>query len=246
MNIGRDHQLPEAALVDVSLAHQPFTVEAESLKPPIEIEAGRGGSDEQECARLVPSPLPGKRLEELRDTLAHVHVAEAAEHGLAADCSGRQVGNGKRWMRDDPDRPEVPGRAGSVVDIPGMDDEAGGEPEHLPGKMEVLGPVLPERRDALVEDGVAEKPAYDTALSLHRVEVAVPVTATDRQTRDQVMQDEVVEDDDTRSAPERLENPAVSIRIVANMVDREIGSSRRLLRPSFDDGDLDPLAEGRK
>ena len=78
-------------------------------------------------------------------------------------------------MRDDPDRPVVAGRAGPVVNVTGVDDEAGGEVEHLAGEVEVLGAVLPERRNALVEHGVAEQPPDDSALALHRVEVAVAV-----------------------------------------------------------------------
>ena len=78
----------------------------------------------------------------------------------------------------------------------GVDDQAGREVEHLPGEVEVVGPALPERRDPLVEHAVAEQPADDAALPLHRVEVAVAVAPADRQARDEVVQDEVVQDDD--------------------------------------------------
>ena len=119
-----------------------------------------------------------------------------------------------------------------------MDDQARREPEHLAREVEVLGPVLPERRDALVEHGVAEQAADDAALALHRVEVAVAVAAADREPGDEVVEDEVVEDDDAGRAAQRLDDPAVRVRVVADVVDAEVGSARRLLRPALHDDDL--------
>jgi hypothetical protein len=84
-----------------------------------------------------------------------------------------------------------------------MHDQPRRQVEHLAREMEVLRPVLPQRRDALVEHGVRQKPADNSALPLHRVEVAVPVTTTDRQPRDEMVQDEVVQHDDSRRAPQR-------------------------------------------
>ena len=103
-------------------------------------------------------------------------------------------------MRDPPDRPLVPGRARPLLDVARVDDQPGGEVEHLAGEVELLRPALPERRDPLVEDAVTEQAADDAALALHRVEIAVAVAPADRQPRDEVVQDEVVQDDDARAA----------------------------------------------
>ena len=107
-----------------------------------------------------------------------------------------------------------------------MDDEPGREAEHLTCEMEVLRPVLPQGRNALVEDGMAEQPPDDAALALHGVEVAVSVAAADREAGDEVVEDEVVQHDDAGSAAQRLDDPAVRLRIVADVVDAEIDVPR--------------------
>ncbi len=219
MDVRSDHQLPEPSLVDVSLAHETRAVQAESLQPSIEIEPGRRRADEEKPAAFVPASLLREGLEELRDSLARVDVAEAAEEWLAADGGRRQIGDGEGGMRHDPDRPGIRSRARPVVDVARMNDEAGGEIQHLAREVEVLRTVLPERGDALVENRVTEKPADDTALALHRVQVAVPVATTDREARDQVVQDEIVENDDTGRTAQRLDDPTVRVRIVADVVD---------------------------
>ena len=244
MDVGGGHQLPETALVDVALAYETGTVEPEALEPPVEVESGRGGPDEEQCARLVSLPHRCERLQQLRHALARVHVAEGAEERLSADVGRRQIGNRERGVRDDPDRPLVARRAGLALDVPGVDNEAGREIEHLPREVEVLGAVLPQRRDALIEDSVTQQPPDDPALALHCVEVAVPVAAADRETGDEMVEDEVVEDDDARCPAQRLDDPAVSVGIVADVVNTEIGSARRLLRATLDRDDFAPRTEG--
>ena len=101
-----------------------------------------------------------------------------------------------------------------------MDDQARREVEHLAGEREVLRPRLPERRDPLVEHAVAEQPADDAVLALHRVEVAVPVPRPIVMPGDEVVEDEVVQDDDARAPAQRLDDPAVRVRVVADVVER--------------------------
>ena len=90
-------------------------------------------------------------------------------------------------MRDDPDRPGVPGGAHTVAYVGRVDDEPGRTIEHLPGEMEVLRTAFPEGRDALVEHGMAEQTADNAALALHGVEVAVAVAAPDREPGDEMV-----------------------------------------------------------
>ena len=134
--------------------------------------------------------------------------------GSPRTSAAGQCRNGERRVRNDPDRPLVAGRARPIAHVVGVHDQPGGELEDLSCEMEVLGPVLPERRDPLVEHGVPEQPADDAALALHRVEVAVPIAATDRQAGDEVMQDEVVQDDDAGRPTQRLDDPAVRVGLL--------------------------------
>ena len=83
-------------------------------------------------------------------------------------------------------------------------------------------------------------------LALHRVEVPVAVASSDGDAGDEVVQHEVVEDDDAGSAAQRVEDPAVRVGVVADVVDGEVGSARRAFRTALDDVDVDVLAERRQ
>ena len=91
-----------------------------------------------------------------------------------------------------------------------------------------------------------EQPSDDATLALHRVEIAVPVATTDRQAGDEVMQDEVVQNDDAGRPTQRLDDPAVSVRVVADVVDAQVGPPRRLLRAPLHDRDLAARAKRRE
>ena len=53
------------------------------------------------------------------------------------------------------------------------------------------------------------------------------VAAPDREPGDEVMEHEVVQHDEPGRAAQRLHDPAVSLGIVADVVDAEIGPARR-------------------
>ena len=93
---------------------------------------------------------------------------------------------------------------------------------------------------------MGEQAADDTMTPLHRVEVAVPVAAADGHAGDEVVQDEVVEHDEPRRPPERVEDPTVRVGVVADVVDGEIGAARRSLRAALHDLDRDVLPERRE
>ena len=69
------------------------------------------------------------------------------------------------------------------------------------------------------------------------------VASSDGDAGDEVVQHEVVEDDDAGSAAQRVEDPAVRVGVVANVVDGEVRFARRALRTALDDVDVDVLAE---
>ena len=86
----------------------------------------------------------------------------------------------------------------------------------------------------------------DAALALHRVEVAVAVPPTDGDAGDEVMQDEVVQDDCAGLSPHGVQDPAVGVGVVADVVNGEIGTARRTLRPSLHHVHVETLAERRQ
>ena len=90
---------------------------------------------------------------------------------------------------------------------------------------------------------MAEQAPDDAALALHRVEVAVAVAASDRQPGDEVVEHEVVQDDDTGPAAQRVDDPAVRVGVVADVVEREVGAARRPRAPAPDDLDVEALAQ---
>src|SRR5437764_6329074 len=117
--------------------------------------------------------------------------------------------------------------------------------EHLAGEREILGPDLPERRDDAVEDAVREEAAGHAGLPLHGAEVALAVAPPEREARDEVVEDEVVEDDDPRALPQRLDDPAVRVGVVADVVEADVGVPRRRLSTRHD-MDVEPLPQRRE
>ena len=77
-----------------------------------------------------------------------------------------------------------------------------------------------------------EQTADEPGLPLHRGEVAVTVLSPDRQPRDEVVENELVHDDDAGPRPQRLDDPAVRLGVVADVVEADIGPfGARRLRP---------------
>ena len=99
-------------------------------------------------------------------------------------------------------------------------DDAVRPVEHLAGEREVLRAVLPDRRQQVVDHAVGEQPADDAGVALHRVEVRLGVASPERQSRHEVVEDEVVQDDEAPAALERIDDPAVGVRVVADVVER--------------------------
>ena len=244
--IARRHQAPEALLLDVRLADHALVVEAEPLEPPVEVEAGRLGADEQQARSRMPGTEVRERAQHLRDALALVQVAEAAEERLAVDLRRLELGCGPRGMGDAPERPVVAVLAHECLDIARVDDHARGAVEHLAGERELGRPDLPERRHAALEDAPAEHAPGDARLALDRGEVRVPVMPPDRHARDEVMDDEVVQHDDAGPSAQRIDDPRVRIGIVADVIERDVGIRDRTRTPGPHHLDLDESLERRQ
>ena len=91
-----------------------------------------------------------------------------------------------------------------------------------------------------------EQPADDPGVLLHRVQIALRIAAPERHPRDEVVEDEIVQDDHPGSLPERVHDPGVRLGVVADVVEADVRSARRLLRSSADDGDVQSLLERRE
>ena len=230
-DVDSGHQLPEPAFVHPALAYQPLVVEAEALEPAVEVEAWRDWPDEEQHRLGMARAYLGERAQELRDSLARVHDSEAADDRPRRNASRLDLRHRPGGMRHDPDRAPVPRAANEPVHCVRVDDQPGGVLEHEPGERKLLGPGLPEWRDALVEDSVCKEPADHSVLALHRVEVAVAVAAPDRHSRDEVVDDEVVQDDDSRPPAQRIDDPRMRVGVVPHVVERGIRASRSALAP---------------
>ena len=79
------HERPEPLLLDVRLADHALGVEPEPLQPPCEVEPGRLGADEEQPRSGMRSAELGEGAQQLRDALALVQMAEAAEERRALD-----------------------------------------------------------------------------------------------------------------------------------------------------------------
>ena len=80
-------------------------------------------------------------------------------------------------------------------------------------------------------------------LALHGSAIALLVAATQRQSGDEMVQHELVQDDEAPPALERVDDPAVRVGVVPDVVERHIGASRRLPPTPPDDGDLHATLE---
>ena len=93
---------------------------------------------------------------------------------------------------------------------------------------------------------MAEQAPDDAALALHRVQVAVPVAAADREAGNEVVEDEVVQDDDAGPLPQRLDDPAVRVRVVADVVEVDVDVTQTQQAAPADRDDLDAPFERRQ
>ena len=90
------HERPEPRLVDPAFAREPVLGEPEALEPPVEVEARRRRPDEEQRQLGMLAPHVRRRAKQLRNPLARVHDAEAADHDAApATRSGETVGAGQ-------------------------------------------------------------------------------------------------------------------------------------------------------
>ena len=125
-----------------------------------------------------------------------------------------------------------------------MDDQSARLVEHDAREREALRLGLPEERQEVVEHAEAEQPAGDAELALHRVEVPASVAPADRDPRDQMVEDVLVQDDDARALVEGIDDPAVGLRVVAYVVEGDV--RRGGLLALLGHHDLDSFTQSRQ
>ena len=116
--------------------------------------------------------------------------------GSPRSSAGSDGSIGPGGVRDPPERAAVAGLADAALDVGRVDDQAAREVEHGAGQREALGLGLPDQRQEVVEHAEREQAPGDAVVALHRLHVAAPVPAADRDPGDQVVQHELVQDDD--------------------------------------------------
>ena len=156
-------------------------------------------------------------------------------------ASDRRDRNLPRRHRDPPHGAAEAELAHPLLREPRVDDDPGRGLDDPHRERKVGCSVLPQRLEEAVDDAVCEQPSDHARLELHRVQVAARVAARDGHPCHEVVQDDVVEDDDARPLAERLDDPAVRVRIVADVVERDIEAARGT--PMLRNLDLDPLLE---
>ena len=149
-------------------------------------------------------------------------------------------------MRNPPERLSVPRVADESLDIRRVDDQAVCGHEHLACEWVLDSPVLPERRQELVDHTVRKHSPHRPGLPLHRIEIATSIAAAESHARHQVVEDEIVQNDDAGTAAESLDDPTVRCRLVADVVERDVCSPALPARPSPDHVNVDPLRQRRK
>ena len=244
--VARGHQRPEPVLLDVRLADHALAVEPGALEPAGEVEAGRLQADEEQPRAGVGAAELGERAQELRNPLALGDVPEAADQRRAVDGRRLDPRRGPGRVRDPPERSLVAVVAGLLLDVVRVDDQPRRAVEHLARERKLLRPHLPQRRHAPFEHAVAEQPPRHACLALHRGEIRVAVLAPDRQPRDEMVDDPVVEDDDTGLPPQGVDDPAVRVRVVADVVERHVRAADRPRPARPHDLDVDEPLERRQ
>src|SRR5436190_6548994 len=144
------------------------SAEANGLDARLQIEARGRGTREHEVRMRARLAEARKRVQQLADSLRRVDVPEGAEHRRAGGTLRGNVVRRPGRMRDAPHGASVATLADAILDEMRMHDQTGGEIEHLTAEGEVLGPHLPERRDAAVDHAKPEQPRSEAAVALER------------------------------------------------------------------------------
>ena len=237
--VAGSHQRPEAVLLDVPDAFHAVGHQA------VGVEAGRGGADEEELRVRMALAHQTECLDQLGNALARIQMTEAPEHRTAFDGGRLHVDRRPGRVLDTPDRAVVAGLARAVLDVVRVDDQPGCVCQHLADERKLGRARLPRWRHTSVEDSVREQASGNSSVAFHRREIAVTVLPADREPGDEVVQDEVVQDDDTRPSSQRIDDPAVRLRIVADVKQRDVRCDRAGASAP-DDLELDEAAECRQ
>jgi hypothetical protein len=193
----------------------------------------------------MPHPHNAERLEQLWNPLARIEMSEAAEERSALDLGRCDAVDGPGRVGNHPHRSVVAALAHALFHVARVHDQARRLREDLADERKLVRPRLPDRCHAAVEHAVGEQATGNACVSLHRGEVAGAVLVTDGQAGDEVVQDEVVQDDDTGTPAQRFDDPAVRLGIVADVVEGDVSRDGSRLAPT-DDLDLDEPRQRRQ
>jgi hypothetical protein len=233
------HERPEALLLDVRLADH-------ARGDVVQREAGRLGADDEQPRLRARVAERREGAQQLWDALAVVDMPEAAEDGRATDDGRLDIGCRPRRMGNVPERAVVAVLANARLDVARVHDHSRGAIEHLSRERELRWTDLPEWRHAAFEHAPTEHPARNAGLPLHRGEIRVRVAAADRRTCDEMMDDEVVQHDDAGAPQQRIEDPAVRVWVVADVVQRDVRVCHRAGSPRPHDLDVEQPLERRQ
>src|SRR5262249_17419419 len=112
--------------------------------------------------------------------------------GRPSTCAASTAGAGHARVGDAPERAAEAGRPRAPLDVVGVDDQRRRRLEDLTDERELVGPRLPDRRDATLEHTVRDQAAEDAGVTFHRREVRGAVLAAQRETRHEMVEDEGV------------------------------------------------------
>jgi hypothetical protein len=147
-------------------------------------------------------------------------------------------------MRDPPDRPLVSGCCDSPLDVRRMNDHTACMAEHLADEREPFRIRLPHRRQNTVDDAEGYEAASETRIALERFCICPGVAATERGSRNEMVEHEVVQNDDTGPASQPTEDPPVGVSIVADVVEDDVCPARPA--SPVHDVDIGQSAQGRE
>jgi hypothetical protein len=134
-------------------------------------------------------------------------------------------------------RPRIPGRTHLALGVCGVDGHAPREVEGLADQREPVRLGFPERRLEPCERALGLESRLDASVTLDCGQVSLPVSAAEGENGDQPVESDFVQYDEAGTATERVVDPTVPLRVVAELVERDVRGRMRTIGPREDDVD---------
>ncbi len=230
---------PEPVLVDVSEDEHilsRFKSSCSSARSSLDA-AGRAGEHENRAGKALAETSEGR--EQLSDALGRNEVVRRSRSAASRGDEiwiRLDIGSGQAGMRDPPDRADEAGRACLIFDVARVDDQTAsaaersvGESGKSCGRTSQSGGTRPSMTPC-----ASIRPTAPASRCM-RAEVALLVAASQREPGHEMVKHELVENDEPSPALERIDDPAVRVWVVSNVVERKVGASRRSPPAAADD-----------